>query len=94
MMAVRMRAMFILESLCWPGIYMCVLGVVRMIYGGRTVVVDDGAYEAVAVEHGERLERLAFAHDVGRLHVLLPSEDIVQLAARKVIRDLPVPMQR
>lgn len=53
------------------------------------VVVDNGTHKPLLLEHGERLERLALAHPVRALHVLLACEDVVQLAPGIVVRQLP-----
>lgn len=55
-----------------------------------SVVVDDGALQAVRLEHRERLEGFALAEDVRRLEVGVAGEEIVQLGAGKEVGDLPV----
>ena len=60
--------------------------------GQLTIVVDQCANETLLLQHGERFERLAFAHEVGRLHVFLPGQDVVQFATGPIIGDLPIPV--
>jgi len=59
-----------------------------------TIVVDDGTDEAIALEHGEGLEGLALAHDVGAFHVLFAGEYVVELTPSPIVRDLPIPIIR
>lgn len=56
----------------------------------RTIVVNQCADKSVLLQHGECLEGLTLAHQVGGLHVLLSGEQVVHLTAHPVVGYLPI----
>lgn len=57
----------------------------------HTVIVDDGAYQLVLLQHGEVLQGSGFAEDVTALQAITSCNQIVQLDSHPVIRQLPPP---
>ena len=56
----------------------------------HTIVIYHSPDESIAFQHRECLQSLAFTHKVRALHVLLPGQQVIHLAPKPIIGNLPI----